>query len=121
MKHTRDIEAQGPFDARYIAFLETITQLKTALQALQIVDYVGVTGNMELNPHLARTRHSSCSSKEEVPQIRLRPLRISLVNREQFHLLMLNVDAQKALPKQGFSRIVKSYALMGSTETKRPI
>lgn len=31
MDHTRDMEAQGPFDARYIAFLETITQLRPRL------------------------------------------------------------------------------------------
>jgi hypothetical protein len=28
MDHTRDMEAQDPFDARYLAFLETITQLE---------------------------------------------------------------------------------------------
>jgi RNA polymerase sigma-70 factor (ECF subfamily) len=31
MDHTRDMEAQGPFDARYLAFLETITQLRPRL------------------------------------------------------------------------------------------
>jgi RNA polymerase sigma-70 factor, ECF subfamily len=31
MDHTRDMEAQGPFDARYIAFLETMTQLRPRL------------------------------------------------------------------------------------------
>src|SRR5690348_18486578 len=31
MDHTRDMEAQGPLDARYIAFLETITQLRPRL------------------------------------------------------------------------------------------
>ena len=27
MDHPRDMEAHGPFEARYLAFLETITQL----------------------------------------------------------------------------------------------
>jgi RNA polymerase sigma-70 factor, ECF subfamily len=31
MDHTRDMEAQGPFEARYLAFLETITQLRPRL------------------------------------------------------------------------------------------
>jgi len=31
MDHTRDMQAQGPFDARYLAFLETITQLRPRL------------------------------------------------------------------------------------------
>ena len=31
MDHTRDMEAHGPFDARYLAFLETITQLRPRL------------------------------------------------------------------------------------------
>src|SRR5437660_109502 len=31
MDHTRDMEAQGPFHARYMAFLETITQLRPRL------------------------------------------------------------------------------------------
>jgi RNA polymerase sigma-70 factor (ECF subfamily) len=31
MDHTRDLEAHGPFDARYLAFLETITQLRPRL------------------------------------------------------------------------------------------
>jgi RNA polymerase sigma-70 factor, ECF subfamily len=31
MDHTCDMEAQGPFDARYLAFLETITQLRPRL------------------------------------------------------------------------------------------
>ena len=31
MDHTRDMEAQGPFDVRYLAFLETITQLRARL------------------------------------------------------------------------------------------
>lgn len=31
MDHTRDKEAHGPFDARYLAFLETITQLRPRL------------------------------------------------------------------------------------------
>lgn len=31
MEHTRDMEAHGPFDARYLAFLETITQLRPRL------------------------------------------------------------------------------------------
>jgi RNA polymerase sigma-70 factor, ECF subfamily len=31
MDHTRDMEAQGPFDARYLAFLEAITQLRPGL------------------------------------------------------------------------------------------
>lgn len=31
MDHTRDMEAQGPLDARYIAILETITQLRPRL------------------------------------------------------------------------------------------
>ncbi|WP_263416378.1 RNA polymerase sigma factor [Terriglobus albidus] len=31
MDHTRDMEVQGPFDARYLAFLETITQVRPRL------------------------------------------------------------------------------------------
>src|ERR1700682_556410 len=31
MDHPRDMEAHGPFEARYLAFLETITQLRPAL------------------------------------------------------------------------------------------
>ena len=31
MDHKRDMEAHGPFDARYLAFLETITQLRPRL------------------------------------------------------------------------------------------
>jgi len=31
MDHTRDMEAHGPFEARYLAFLETITQLRPRL------------------------------------------------------------------------------------------
>src|SRR5436309_6769864 len=31
MDHTRDMEASGPFEARYLAFLETITQLRPRL------------------------------------------------------------------------------------------
>ena len=31
MDHTRDMEAHGPFDVRYLAFLETITQLRPRL------------------------------------------------------------------------------------------
>lgn len=31
MDHTRDMETHGPFDARYLAFLETITQLRPRL------------------------------------------------------------------------------------------
>jgi RNA polymerase sigma-70 factor (ECF subfamily) len=31
MDHPHDMEAQGPFDARYLAFLETITQLRPRL------------------------------------------------------------------------------------------
>ena len=31
MDHTRDMEPHGPFDARYLAFLETITQLRPRL------------------------------------------------------------------------------------------
>src|SRR5260370_28018294 len=31
MDHPRDMEAHGPFEARYLAFLETITQLRTRL------------------------------------------------------------------------------------------
>jgi RNA polymerase sigma-70 factor, ECF subfamily len=31
MDHTRDMDAHGPFDARYLAFLETITQLRPRL------------------------------------------------------------------------------------------
>jgi RNA polymerase sigma-70 factor (ECF subfamily) len=31
MDHPRDMEAHGPFDARYLAFLETITQLRPRL------------------------------------------------------------------------------------------
>jgi RNA polymerase sigma-70 factor (ECF subfamily) len=31
MDHMRDMEAQGPFDARYLTFLETITQLRPRL------------------------------------------------------------------------------------------
>jgi RNA polymerase sigma-70 factor (ECF subfamily) len=31
MDHPRDKEAHGPFDARYLAFLETITQLRPRL------------------------------------------------------------------------------------------
>src|SRR5260370_16808632 len=31
MDHSHDMEAHGPFDARYLAFLETITQLRPSL------------------------------------------------------------------------------------------
>ena len=31
MDHLHDMEAHGPFDARYLAFLETITQLRPRL------------------------------------------------------------------------------------------
>src|SRR5258706_12520273 len=31
MDHPRDMEAHGPFEARYLAFLETITQLRPRL------------------------------------------------------------------------------------------
>jgi RNA polymerase sigma-70 factor (ECF subfamily) len=31
MDHPRDKEAHGPFDARYLAFLEIITQLRPRL------------------------------------------------------------------------------------------
>src|SRR2546429_4610380 len=31
MEHSRDMEAHGPFEARYLAFLETITQLRPRL------------------------------------------------------------------------------------------
>src|SRR6266480_6814751 len=31
MDHPHDLEASGPFEARYLAFLETITQLRPAL------------------------------------------------------------------------------------------
>jgi hypothetical protein len=31
MEHSHDMEAHGPFDARYLAFLETITQLRPRL------------------------------------------------------------------------------------------
>src|SRR6266849_10493150 len=31
MDHTRDMEAPGPFDARYLAFLETVAQLRPRL------------------------------------------------------------------------------------------
>jgi RNA polymerase sigma-70 factor, ECF subfamily len=33
MDHTRDMEAQGPFDTRYLAFLETVTQLRPRLHS----------------------------------------------------------------------------------------
>jgi RNA polymerase sigma-70 factor (ECF subfamily) len=32
MDHPRDMEAHGPFEARYLAFLETITQLRPRLR-----------------------------------------------------------------------------------------
>src|ERR1700681_3196016 len=31
MDHSHDMEAHGPFDARYLAFLETITELRPSL------------------------------------------------------------------------------------------
>src|SRR5260370_41269550 len=82
MDHPRDMEAHGPFEARYLAFLETITHLRPRLhrycsrmtgsamdgedivqealfQAHRRLDSFG--DNRPLAPWLFRIAHNRCS------------------------------------------------------------